>query len=148
MAQLVKNQPAMRETWIRSLGWEDPLEKGKAIHSRIWPGEFNSMDCIVHVVVESWTRLSDFNFHTHTHTQLIHFVVQQKPTQHCKANILQLKKFCTTLESNTFEIFGDHPMLSPPPQESRVAWIFDQMREQVAGVSGILPAEGGASVAS
>ena len=28
MAQLVKNLPAMRETWVRSLGWEDPLEKG------------------------------------------------------------------------------------------------------------------------
>ena len=35
MAQLVKNLPAMWETWIRSLGWEDPLEKGKAIHSNI-----------------------------------------------------------------------------------------------------------------
>ena len=34
-AQLVKNLPAMRETWVRSLGWEDPLEKGKAIHSSI-----------------------------------------------------------------------------------------------------------------
>ena len=33
--QLVKNQPAMRETWVRSLGWEDPLEKGKATHSSI-----------------------------------------------------------------------------------------------------------------
>ena len=30
MAQLVKNPPAMQETWVRSLGWEDPLEKGKA----------------------------------------------------------------------------------------------------------------------
>ena len=29
-AQLVKNPPAMQETWVRSLGWEDPLEKGKA----------------------------------------------------------------------------------------------------------------------
>ena len=35
VAQLVKNLPAMRETWIRSLGWEDPLEKGKATHSSI-----------------------------------------------------------------------------------------------------------------
>ena len=30
VAHLVKNQPAMRETWVRSLGWEDPLEKEKA----------------------------------------------------------------------------------------------------------------------
>jgi len=35
VAQLVKNPPAMRETWVRSLGWEDPLENGKATHSSI-----------------------------------------------------------------------------------------------------------------
>ena len=35
MAQLVKDPPAVWETWVRSLGWEDPLEKGKATHS-IW----------------------------------------------------------------------------------------------------------------
>ena len=33
VAQLVKSLPAMQETWVGSLGWEDPLEKGKAIHS-------------------------------------------------------------------------------------------------------------------
>ena len=35
VAQLVKNPPAMRETWVRSLGWKDPLEKGKATHSSV-----------------------------------------------------------------------------------------------------------------
>ena len=35
MAQTVKNLPAMWETWVLSLGWEDPLEKGMAMHSRI-----------------------------------------------------------------------------------------------------------------
>ena len=35
IAQLVKNPPAMQETLVRSLGWEDPLEKGKATHSNI-----------------------------------------------------------------------------------------------------------------
>ena len=35
MTQLVKNLPAMWETWVRYLGWEDPLEKGKATHSSI-----------------------------------------------------------------------------------------------------------------
>ena len=35
VAQLVKNPPAMGETWVRSLGWEDPLEKGKATLSSI-----------------------------------------------------------------------------------------------------------------
>ena len=35
VVQLVKNLPAMWETWVLSLGWEDPLEKGKAIHLSI-----------------------------------------------------------------------------------------------------------------
>ena len=35
VAQLVKNPPAVQETWVRSLGWEDPLEKGKATHCSI-----------------------------------------------------------------------------------------------------------------
>ena len=54
MPQLVKNLPAMRETWIRSLGWEDPLEKGKATHFQC-SGLENSMDCIVHGVAKSRT---------------------------------------------------------------------------------------------
>ena len=49
MAQSVKNLPAMQETRVRSLGWEDPLEEGKATHSDIlptpvfWPGEFQGL---------------------------------------------------------------------------------------------------------
>ena len=35
MAQLAKNLPAMWDTWVRSLGWKDPLEKGKATHTSI-----------------------------------------------------------------------------------------------------------------
>ena len=62
VAQLVKNPPTMRETWVLSLGWEDPLEKGKATHSSIlaWrsPWTVESMDGIA----KSQTRLSDFHF--------------------------------------------------------------------------------------
>ena len=43
VAQLVKNPLAMWETWIRSLGWEDPLEKGKAPPLVFWPGEFHGL---------------------------------------------------------------------------------------------------------
>ena len=35
VVQLVKNLPAMQEMWVRSLGWEDPLEEGMATHSSI-----------------------------------------------------------------------------------------------------------------
>ena len=59
MDQLVKNLPAVQETWVWSLAWEDPLEKGKATHSSIRILE-NSMDYRVHGVAESltWLRLS------------------------------------------------------------------------------------------
>ena len=61
MAQLVKNPPAMWETWVQSLGWEDSPEKEKATHSSIlvWRIPWTT----VHGVAKSWTRLSEFHFH-------------------------------------------------------------------------------------
>ena len=61
MAQLVKNLPAMQETWVRSLSWEDSLEKEKATQPQ-YSGLENSMDCIVYGVAKSWTGLSNFYF--------------------------------------------------------------------------------------
>ena len=55
VAQLVKNPPAMQETWVRSLGWEDPLEKGVATHSSILAWR------IPWTVKSMGTRLSDFH---------------------------------------------------------------------------------------
>ena len=43
VAQQVKNLPAMQETWVQPLGWEDPLEKGKATHSSILAWTIQSM---------------------------------------------------------------------------------------------------------
>ena len=70
VAQLVKNPPAMRETWVRSLGWEYPLEKGKATLQS--SGLENSMDrgawwAIVHRATNSWTRLKQLSTHTAPH---------------------------------------------------------------------------------
>ena len=61
VAQLVKNLPAMRETWVRSLSWEDPLEKGNATDSSIlaWRIPWT----VQSVGLQSQTRLSDFHFH-------------------------------------------------------------------------------------
>ena len=60
VAQLVKNLPAIRKTWVQSLGWEDPLEKGKATHSSIlaWRIPWTT----VLGIAKSWTRLSHFHF--------------------------------------------------------------------------------------
>ena len=58
VTQLVKDPPAMQETWVRSLGWEDPLEKGKVTHSSILAWK---IPWTVHGVTKSRTRLSDFH---------------------------------------------------------------------------------------
>ena len=59
VVQLVKNSPAMWEIWVQSLGWEDSPGEGKG-YPRQYSGLENSMECVVHGVTESWTRLSDF----------------------------------------------------------------------------------------
>ena len=65
VAQQVKNQPAMKETWVRSLDWEAPLEKGKATHSSILAWESHGQRNLAGSMgsAESQTGLSDFHFH-------------------------------------------------------------------------------------
>ena len=59
VAQLVKNPCAMWETWVQSLGWEDPLEKGKATHSTILALRISQT--VVHGVAKSQTQLRNFH---------------------------------------------------------------------------------------
>ena len=62
VAQTVKNPPALKETWVQSLGWEDSLEKGMETHSSIlaWriPMDRGIWQATVHGVTKSWTQLS------------------------------------------------------------------------------------------
>ena len=62
VAQMAQNVPAMWETWVQSLGWEDPLEEGMATHSSIlaWriPLDRGAWRAAVHEVKKSQTRLS------------------------------------------------------------------------------------------
>ena len=66
VAQLVKNLPAMWETWVQSLGWEDPLEKGKATCSSILAWR---IPWTVHGVAKGRTQLSKFQYSTGNFTQ-------------------------------------------------------------------------------
>ena len=81
VAQLVRNPLAVQETWVWSLGWEDPLEKGKATHSSILAWRVPWGSCIVHGVrkeldTTEWLSLSLFSllhvlppfFHDHLNT--------------------------------------------------------------------------------
>ena len=81
VAQLVKNLPAMREPWVQSLGWEDPLEKGMVTtcSTLAWriPMDRGAWWTIVHGVAKRWTRLS---------TAACTFMQTHRPTLFLKVN--------------------------------------------------------------
>ena len=86
VAHMINNLPEIQETWVQSLGQEDPLEKGMVTHSSISCLE-NSMDreawwATVHGVAKSWTRLSNLHFYIVNKFRKIvgHRVSIQKPT--------------------------------------------------------------------
>ena len=63
VAQMVRSLPAMWETWVPSLAWEDPLEEGMATHSSVlaWrtPMDRGGWQATVHGVAKSQTQMSD-----------------------------------------------------------------------------------------
>ena len=72
---MVKHLPAMQETWVQSLGQENPLEKVMATHSSTLAGKIpwteDLVGYTVHWVAKSQTRLSDFTFTLHHHYPLV-----------------------------------------------------------------------------
>ena len=74
VAQIVKNLPAMQETWLQSLGWEDPLEEGMANHSSIlawripWTEESDGLQSMGNKELDMTEQLPHTDTHTHTHT--------------------------------------------------------------------------------
>ena len=68
VVQIVKNPPAMPETWVRSQDWEDPLEEGMATHSNIlaWriPMDRGAWCAAVHGVAKICTQLNDYALHS------------------------------------------------------------------------------------
>jgi len=74
VAQTVKKQPAMRETGVQSLGWEDPLEKEMAIHSSIlawripWTEEPAGLQSMDRKELDMTEQLTNTQAHTHIHT--------------------------------------------------------------------------------
>ena len=118
MAQLVKNLPAMRETWVQSLGWEDPLEKGKATHSSIlawripWTdslwGSKAELDATeqlsLHLSLRTWTSLNPL----YSHWQL-HFITVTGPHHLCKS--LYFSK-CKQVGRNVFKALSFYKVIS------------------------------------
>ena len=86
VAQLVKNPPAMQDTWVQSLGQEDPPEKGTATHSSIpaWRTPWT----VLSMGWQSQTRLSNLHFHFHLH-QLGKLWIQRKSAWRKLKRLLQ-----------------------------------------------------------
>ena len=89
MAQLVKNPPARWETWVPSLGLEDPLEKGRATHSSVL--SWRIPRTVVHGVTKSQTGLSDFHFFT---SLLISIIIASGPSQIPRDSISEITDCC------------------------------------------------------
>ena len=99
VAQMVNNLPLMLETWVRSLGWEEPLEKGKATHSSIpawripWteePGRLQSLG--LQRVGHNWSTF------THSLTRLVKFIENRQGKgkllfMDTKIQICKMKRF-------------------------------------------------------
>ena len=92
IAQLVNNLPAMWETWVWSLGWEDSLEKGKAAYSSILA--LRIPWTLLHGVTKSWTRLSSFHFQMYMYITCIY---------HTEWYMLPPKYSCLPKSNSCFE---------------------------------------------
>ena len=94
VAQTVKNLPTVRETQVQPLGWEDPLEKGRAPTPVFLPGEVHGQRSLAGYSPWGCKELDMTERLTHVHifTWVIHFAVQQKLISQYKATKLQFKK--------------------------------------------------------
>ena len=68
VAQMVKNLPAMQETRVQSLGWDDPLEKGTATTLVFWPGESHGWRKLASY--SPWGCKGSVRDHTHVHEKV------------------------------------------------------------------------------
>ena len=107
VAQTVKNLRAMKEAWVRSLDWEDPLKKGMAAHFSIlaWRIPSTEEPGRLHRVTKSWTQLSNFHFRllrsTHKHMICKNVVYSCFPTFQKLLKKILLYSICLFLNLKT-----------------------------------------------
>ena len=96
----------MRETWVRSLGWEDPLEQGTG-YTLQYSGVENSMDYIIHGVSKSWTQLNNFHSHFFNTSSTLNpeqsLRIPQYPSLHCLSHHPQFPVSIKEIRSLRFQ---------------------------------------------
>ena len=122
---LVKNLTAMWESWVQSLGWEDPLKKGTNTTLVFLPGESHrqrSLEGTVHRVSKSQTRLHDFHFHIGSHI----FFIQSSVDGHLGyfqilaiLDTVAMNKIGSSLIAQLVKNLGSIPWLGRSPGEGK-----------------------------
>ena len=125
VAQLVKNVPAMWETWVQSLGWEDPLERERLPTAVFWPGEFHGL-CSrwVHKELDTTERLSLSLFSIHQRVgKSPSLPVQERHFYKWKSYLLIL---CIVLEPLLYllVLYGLQFKITHPPKRHILGGIF------------------------
>ena len=115
VAHQVKNPPAVRETWVGSLGQEDSPGEGKGYPLQ-YSGLENSMDCIVHGIAKSRTPLRDLHFHFPLQKNLLPTkfrLLEEFSSRSCRTKVpISLLAVCW----ESFSTFRGHliPWFTPP----------------------------------
>ena len=112
---MVKNLPDEQETWVRSLGWEDPLEKGLATHSSILAWR---IPWAVHGVAESQTRLSGFHFIYHIRIIYQCALCPSELMKHCYCFIV-VSLFANFPSCQPLQCLPPFFLFPPPQDQSR-----------------------------
>ena len=114
VAQTVKNLPAMQETWVWSLGWEDPLEEDMATHSSIlawrFPMDRGAWQVRVHGVAKSQIWLNNFHFHFIWFMKILCIILGYNP-----AATICLWGFSTSLATSSNSHTADNSHTSTCP---------------------------------
>ena len=99
MAQLVKNPPAVQETWVWSLGWEDPLEKGKASHSSmlVWRTPWTLQPMGSQRVGHNWATFSSVHFIHCLCIKIFFYIVSLKTIWQIIKEVICLKIWKATI---------------------------------------------------
>ena len=106
MAQLIKNLPVMWETWFRFLGWEYPLEKGKATTPVFWPGEFHWLCSLCGCKELDTTERLSLKIDLHSRKPATEYAINLSSvkTSNSRLFLSTFKKFSYTWFSRAWEI--------------------------------------------
>ena len=126
VAQMVKNPPVMWETWVQSLGWEDPLEEGKATPPVFLPGESQGQGSLAGY--SKWGRKESTQLNTSTRQSQISYNVNR---------IIQNLRELRRSHPLCFKYFSTPELLQSAPNAGQSEQVFLSSALDRCGISGL-----------